>query len=248
MAISDTDVKAKYSANGSNDTFAIPFDYTNATEVKVYTADESTTPVTETLKTSGTHYNISGSNIVFVAAYIPASGLKVIVIRSNPFTQTADYLESGTFTAETHEEALDKLLRLIQELYEMILRSPIARLSTAVRSSPYTLPDPVAGDAVGWNSAATDLENITLPTEANLRAATTSVISAGETSVAVTFSSAMSASTYGLTLCWVNTTDASPMFQPIVVTTKSTTGFTAKWNSALDTANYSLSYIAMRVG
>ena len=246
MALSDTDVKAKYNANGSNDTFAIPFDYVATSEVKVYTADETTTPVTETLKTLTTHYTISGGNIVFVTA--PADGLKVVVIRVNPLTQTADYIEDGPFAATTHESALDKIVRLVQELNEKVLRAPVARLTTAVRTSPYTLPDPVAGDAIGWNSAATDLENIELPTDANIRAATSSAISAGETSVSVTFSSAMSAATYGLTLCWVNTTDGSPMFQPIVVTTKSTTGFTAKWNTALDTANYSLSYIAMRVG
>lgn len=67
----------------------------------------------------------------------------------------------------------------------------------------------------------------------------------GVATVSVTFSSAMPNSTYGLSVSMKNTTDANPQFQPITITAVSTTGFTVKWNANTDSANYSLSYIAI---
>lgn len=70
-------------------------------------------------------------------------------------------------------------------------------------------------------------------------------ISSGVATLSVTFASAMSNSTYALTVSLKNTVDTNPQFQPITITAQSTTGFTVKWNANTDSANYSLNYIAI---
>lgn len=64
----------------------------------------------------------------------------------------------------------------------------------------------------------------------------------GATSISTTFSSSFSDTSYIIVVGLINTTDANPQFQPIDVVTKTTSGFTAKWNSPTDSANYILSY------
>jgi|ERR1051325_8205083 hypothetical protein len=70
-------------------------------------------------------------------------------------------------------------------------------------------------------------------------------ISSASTSQAVTFSSTLGTTNYGLVVNMKNTTDANPQFQPVTITAKSATGFTATWNAATDSANYSLEYVAV---
>jgi hypothetical protein len=70
----------------------------------------------------------------------------------------------------------------------------------------------------------------------------TQAISISTTSQAVTFSSAMPSTSYSITACMSNVVDAYPEFQPIVVTSKTTTGFTASWNTNTDSANYQLEW------
>ena len=69
-------------------------------------------------------------------------------------------------------------------------------------------------------------------------------LTTGTTSVSVTFSTSMSSSNYAVTCTLQNTTDSHPQFQPITVTTVSSSGFIANWNVALDSGNYFLNYHA----
>lgn len=66
----------------------------------------------------------------------------------------------------------------------------------------------------------------------------------GTTSVAVTFSSPMPDTNYAIVCTMQNVTDSSPQLQPIVITAFDEEGFTAKWNSPLDSGNYFLNYNA----
>jgi hypothetical protein len=44
----------------------------------------------------------------------------------------------------------------------------------------------------------------------------------------------------------VNTVDVTPQFQPMTVTAKSTTGFTASFNAPTDSGNYKLDWLVLR--
>lgn len=127
MSVSNQTVKQLYDANGSTDTFAVPFAYiagSGSSFVKVYTYDEDTGEAT--LKTITTDYTLSPNNsnptnVVFVSA--PADGLKVLIIRESTYTQPTEYEDEVPFPASTHETTIDKLLLMIQELKEKVDRS-----------------------------------------------------------------------------------------------------------------------------
>src|SRR5581483_947126 len=69
---------------------------------------------------------------------------------------------------------------------------------------------------------------------------TANTIGSGATSKAVTFSSTLGTTNYAVVVTMNNLVDANPQFQPITVTSKSATGFTATWNAPTDSANYIL--------
>lgn len=68
-------------------------------------------------------------------------------------------------------------------------------------------------------------------------------IPSSATSVTITFPSPLPSTAYVVNPQLVNLLDADPDFQPLTVTQKTTTGFTVKWNAAMDTANYKIAYI-----
>ena len=70
-------------------------------------------------------------------------------------------------------------------------------------------------------------------------------VSNAATSVSVTFSTSYASTNYAVTCNFLNTTDTNPQFQPIEITSQSNTGFTAKWNAPVPTANYLLSWQAI---
>jgi len=73
-------------------------------------------------------------------------------------------------------------------------------------------------------------------------AAGTDSISNGVSSHNVTFSSTLLTSAYVVSIAITNLTDADPIFINYVVTAKSTTGMTVKFNTPTDSANYKLEY------
>lgn len=68
-------------------------------------------------------------------------------------------------------------------------------------------------------------------------------VSSGVSSASPTFPIADNGSNYGLVAILQNLVDSSLQFQPLVITSKSSTGFTAKFNATTDSANYKLLYM-----
>ena len=127
MTISSTTTKNSYSGNGSNTTFAYGFYIPASTDIQVIVRSSTGT---ETVKSEGTgsaNYSItgvgnsSGGNVVFVTA--PLSTDTVVLRRNTAKTQATDYVANDPFPAETHEDALDKLTIISQDLQEQVDRS-----------------------------------------------------------------------------------------------------------------------------
>lgn len=76
-----------------------------------------------------------------------------------------------------------------------------------------------------------------------LRAGQTPITN-GTATVTGTFSTAMPNTSYAL-IVQLFSTDGTPQFQPVTITSKTTAGFTAKWNANVDSVNYVLDYIAI---
>jgi len=68
----------------------------------------------------------------------------------------------------------------------------------------------------------------------------------GATSVSATYSYTFgSADSYALVVNLTNLIDSSVQYQPVIVTSKTTSGFTAIWNVPTDSANYKIDYLAV---
>ena len=139
MSVSSTTTKNTHDGNGTQHQFAYQF--------KIFANGDLTVLVrsstgTETLKVLDTDYivtnagNANGGNILFKyntgntgdAHYSatdkrPQSGEKVIIRRSLTLTQGTDYVENDPFPAASHEDALDRLTFITQQIQENVDRS-----------------------------------------------------------------------------------------------------------------------------
>jgi hypothetical protein len=132
MSVSNQVVKQLYSGDGSNKTFAIPFAFISRqaiNQVKVYLVD---TLGKTTLQTTPTNYVFSpdetdpavltpAANIVFVTA--PTNTQKVLVCRNLSLQQVMDFINTVYYQPEDHEEGMDRLLLMIQQLNDSLSRS-----------------------------------------------------------------------------------------------------------------------------
>jgi parallel beta-helix repeat protein len=65
----------------------------------------------------------TGGNVIFEAGYIPEDGQSIVLLRRLPKTQEIDYIEGTKFPADTHEKALDRLVMMVQDVYNDLLRN-----------------------------------------------------------------------------------------------------------------------------
>ena len=151
MTVSTTTTKNSYSANGTLHSFAYGF--------KIF-ADADLTVIVrsatggETTKTLNTHYVVtnagsdSGGNVLFkfntgtssdahysTTDHRPASGETVVILRTLTKSQGTDYVENDPFPSTSHEDALDRLTFITQELQEEVDRT-IKLSKTNTMTSP----------------------------------------------------------------------------------------------------------------
>jgi len=140
MTVSSTNTRNSYSGNGSTTVFAYTFKIFDDDDITVIIRTDATG--VETTKTKTTHYSVSGvgsasgGNITFGSA--PASGETVVLLRTTARTQTTDYVPNDPFPAATHEDALDKLTFIAQELEEQLGRSLKVSQTNVIATSEFT--------------------------------------------------------------------------------------------------------------
>lgn len=254
MSVSNTVTDVIYVADGVQNTFAITFDFKDRSHVKVISKVIATGA--ETLLTEGADYNVVGTNVVMASA--PAATKVIVLYRVSPRTQTTDYLTSGPFLPEDHEEAMDKLLLQVQELQREINRCVKFSRGDYPAINPELLSPPTANSLLVINSTLSGMKYmdpslLVGPTGPQgppgatgagiLRAGVTS-ISNGANSVTVAFSSATPNTSYVPVFAFRNLVDSDPIFLIGMIVNKTTTGFTVLFNTAVDSANYALEYQA----
>jgi hypothetical protein len=150
MTVSSTTTKNSYSGNGSLTVFAYGFKIFDEEDIEVILRNDATN--TETVQTITTDYSVSnvgnanGGNITFVAA--PASGITVVLRRASPLTQTTDYTPNDPFPAESHEDALDKLTFISQQLQEELGRSIKLSRTNTMTSTEFTVGASARADKI----------------------------------------------------------------------------------------------------
>ena len=142
MTVSSTTTRNSYSGNGSTTVFAYGFKIFDDDDITVIIRTDSTGA--EVTKTKTTHYtvsnvgNASGGNVTFTTGNTPASGETVVLLRSTARTQLTDYVANDPFPAATHEDALDKLTFISQEIEEELARSIKVSKTNTISSSEFT--------------------------------------------------------------------------------------------------------------
>ena len=117
MTLSSTTRTASFAGNGSTTTFAYAFKIFADADLVVKIRSSAGVDNTKTLTT---HYTVtgagdsSGGNVVFGTA--PASGETVLIERIVAITQSTDYISNDSFPASAHEDALDRLTMIAQQL------------------------------------------------------------------------------------------------------------------------------------
>ena len=141
MTVSSTTTKNSYSGDGSQTVFAYGFKIFDDDDITVIVRTDTTG--SETTKTKTTDYTVSdvgnanGGNVTFTTA--PASGETVVLIRATARTQATDYTPNDPFPAASHEDALDKLTFIAQELEEELGRAIKVSKTNTITSSEFTI-------------------------------------------------------------------------------------------------------------
>lgn len=170
MTVSSTTAKDTYSGNGSTSVFAYTFRILDETHIKVQFKASNGTLTTKTLTTDYTVSNVgnsSGGNITIVTT-VPASGETIIITRNVPIKQETDYTANDKFPAETHEEALDELTMICQQIDEVQDRA--ITLDPGVSGVSGELPDPSgnSGKYIRVTSGEDGFEYATVATTSTL--------------------------------------------------------------------------------
>lgn len=169
MTVSSTTSRKAYTGDGLTTSFAtspvVFFDTSDLVVYVVTTATGASTTLTE-----NTHYTVSGGSgstgTVSLAGGsspygAPSASQTLVISRSVPLTQAADFINGDPNDATVMETALDKLTMLAQQNATAIARS-VRQSDSSPSSITLSLPEPEAGKALGWNASATALSNLDL--------------------------------------------------------------------------------------
>lgn len=140
MTVSSSTTKVSYNGDSSTTVFAYTF--------KVFDEDDLTVVIraadgTETTKTITTDYtvsgvgNASGGNVTMLTA--PATGQTLTILREQPLTQELDLVPNDPFPAQSLEEALDKLVFMVQSHSEELDRSIKLSKTNTILSTEFTV-------------------------------------------------------------------------------------------------------------
>lgn len=168
MTVNTTKITSgPYVGNNIADTFSYTFKVADKTQLSVY---ETTDLGVETLLVVDTDYTVGGvgndggGTIVRTGGALPTN--YQWYIRSNyQETQLTAFNSQGAFFPDLHEDAMDKLTFLIQQLIDEKSRSPQVSESYS-GDLPLSLEAPVAGELLRWKGDLSGLENFNLVSDA----------------------------------------------------------------------------------
>ena len=159
MTVSNLETRKRYNGTGGLLIFPYTWKIYAATDLNVWLTDLNGIHVQQTLNVDYTVSGVgvtSGGNVTFVVA--PAATSFVTISCDLPLTQETDYVELDAFPAQSHEDALDRLVKISQQLYGAFWRVPLLPEASPVTSLP--LPENLTGlpTYLRWNAGGTALE------------------------------------------------------------------------------------------
>lgn len=157
--VSSTVARKQYNGDGGTTAFSFPYLFFEDDDLVVVLTDADEQ---DTIQTLTTHYSVSGAGspsggtVTMVTA--PASGERLTIIRRPAYTQDDDFINTAKLDQETYEDRFTKIVLMVQALSEELGRAP--RIKMGSEHTDLTLPYPVSGNVLAWNSAANALENV----------------------------------------------------------------------------------------
>lgn len=118
--IGDRRERIQYAGDGVITAFGFPYMWLEDSEIAVIL---ETAAGVETLQNITADYTLVGAGLgtgTVTMIVAPASGETLTIFRDTALDQNTDYTPNGSFPAETHEAALDKLTLICQELQRQI--------------------------------------------------------------------------------------------------------------------------------
>lgn len=128
-----------YNYTAAETEYAIPFVFSDSSEV-VARLDELDDGVYSVL-TEGADYSVAGSTLTFLTTY--GDNLPLVIERTVPLTQLVNFVNQGTFSPSVHEDALDHLTKITQQLHRRV---------TAVEAQG-AVGDVVAGNGLSYGGS-----------------------------------------------------------------------------------------------
>lgn len=160
MTVSSTISKVSYAGNGVTTDFSTGFAFLDDSHVLVTLVDSDGVETTETITT---HYTLvgAGTGVAGTVTMLiePATGETLVISRDIDATQETDYVENGPFPAQSHENALDKLTMIAQQILERLGRALTFPISSTV-SGEMSTPTPLG--FLRFNADGDELETVTL--------------------------------------------------------------------------------------
>lgn len=164
----DTSRAGPYAGAGTVGPFVVDFRFLEDAHLVVTRRDTST--LVETRLALNVDFTVSGAGSPFggwvTLAAALAVGQELTIVRDVPITQLADYVESDSFPANSHEDALDKLTMIAQQLSQGVRRSiRVPETSADLQSLPSAVDR--AGRLVGFDSLGNPIAVIPAPGDAS---------------------------------------------------------------------------------
>lgn len=124
MTLSTTTSRIQYTGNAATTAFAFPYRFLANGDLTVTITTPAGATTTQVL---GTDYTVVGAGLdaggTVTMTVAPASGELLTIRRVLDLTQEVDYQSGDPFPAETHEQALDRLTMITQQLDEALTRT-----------------------------------------------------------------------------------------------------------------------------
>lgn len=176
MTISTQTRKTIAAGDGIVTAFNFSFQVRSAADLQIYyTAADGTLngPLASTLYSvslnaipAGQLWSAGGSVTYPLSGSAIATGTKLTIVRNVALLQSTSFINQGNYFPQSMEQAVDLLTMEMQQVLEIANRALVLPIDSAAGGS---LPNPIAGYALGWDPTATfitnlaDVGNVTIP-------------------------------------------------------------------------------------
>lgn len=164
IVINDVAPRILYVANGAQTTFTYPFPVLESDDLLVF---QNETTLLSGYAVTGVGA-ANGGSVIFTVA--PANNTRITLTRKTDRQRLTDFQENGSFRASAINNELDRLVLMVQEIFDQLslcVQQPLTRAGSAPLLDP-----PVAGQALAWSDDFSRLVPLFVPSLTDINNAT----------------------------------------------------------------------------